>query len=182
MIRSIKLTGHWAKRVGAIRSRTLKFYPGVNVLVGPNGSGKSSVLRAIAGAVEKPDRFAHLVLDGDRRNVKAFDFEFDNPRLKPAQGPFARFRLWAKFAAHGEVNRTIIRDLESGGVLLLDEPDQSLDIEGVVELVKELTAGYFEQAIISAHHPLILLQCSEFRCIELRSGYLDRVRACFEYP
>lgn len=182
MIRSIKLTGHWAKRVGAVRSRTLKFHPGVNVLVGPNGGGKSSVLRAIAAAVEKPDRFAHLVLDGDRRNVRSFDFEFDNPRLKPARGECAKFRLWAKFAAHGEVNRAIIRDLESGGVLLLDEPDQSLDINGVVELVKELTAGYFEQAIISAHHPLILLQCSEFHFIELRSGYLDKIRECFDHP
>ena len=52
MLQSLHLcdTHRWRVR----RYRTLRFQPGLNLLIGPNGTGKSTILRAIAGCPMMP--------------------------------------------------------------------------------------------------------------------------------
>ena len=66
MITSITIKGKYAERVGAKRSKTFRFRPGISLLVGPNGSGKSTIFDAI--------RVAAI---GDKK---------DNPPMKAAMG------------------------------------------------------------------------------------------------
>ena len=187
MITSITLTKKYAERVGAKRSKTFKFRPGINLLVGPNGSGKSTIFEALQEAArggkgrEPPDGIR--VKTSDRISTHFFDFEKSNVRTLGHfldSGAGMMFQLSSKFKSHGEVNRVMARDLletemVNDGCVMLDEPDQALDHDGVVHLLAWLKACKAKQVIAAVHHPFIVLQ-RDLYVIEMRKGFRADMR------
>jgi predicted ATPase len=185
MIINIRMTGKWAKRVGAKTQRTFEFKPGVNLLVGPNGSGKSSIIAAIKAHVSIRDRKNKLAEKAPIETsapikILMMDFEKDNPRTKSylMGGGTTGFQVGSMYCSHGETTRAIVKGFESDEMkdvlVIVDEPDQALDFDGVKLLIEKLRASPAAQMIVSVHHPLVVL--SEFHVIELEQGYRARVR------
>lgn len=204
MINSVNLSGDWAKRLGSKKKVELSFESGVNVLCGPNGSGKSSILEAImlySGLYsryrsdlemyknEKNDRVkssvrtlrecgVELKIDGPGR-VNFLDFEDRNPRtMSHFVNGLEMFQIMSKFKSHGQVVRVMLNAFSEEGVkdtaLLIDEPDQALDLDGIETLRSALEKSPAQQILVSVHHPAIVL--GEFHVIELVSGYKDKIR------
>jgi ABC-type cobalamin/Fe3+-siderophores transport system ATPase subunit len=190
MLTRITLSGKWAKRVCADGVRSFEFKPGVNLLVGPNGSGKSSILSGImkfAGKLRRKEEDAEvaigLVPGKGVFSVKMFDFEKQNPRvtnsLHGGESSFM-FQASSMFSSHGEANRALgtgliaIDDVRDA-LILLDEPDQALDFDGIGELIENLKRTTARQALVAVHHPRIVC-CRDFNCVEMVDGYRDRIR------
>ncbi len=174
----------------ATKQAEFSFYQGVTLLIGANGSGKSSLLRAM-----RPKTASGKFEVSEDDSVKYglyFDFEKDNPRtssfeLLTAKGEmsFARMfaRLDSEFDSHGETQRkilkTLARDATPEHLVLLDEPEQALDYEGLVLLkqtLRELTSPY---VVVATHSPYLILNPS-FHVIELTTGYQDKIRSSIE--
>lgn len=189
MLAGITLSGKWAKRLGSEAPRSFDFEPGVNLLVGPNSSGKSSILGAImdlAGQSRRgeknPDINVRLVSGKERFAVRMFDFERQNPRvqdrLSGGNDEFV-FHIGSMFSSHGEVNRILGKGLTANNtvkdaLVLLDEPDQALDFDGVGELIEALRKCPARQVLVAVHHPRIIC-CQDFHCVELVDGYRDKI-------
>lgn len=186
MITSMKLTGKYAERVGAKKQRTFSFKEGINLLVGPNASGKSTVVEAITkmSSVNDGGRAPDdvKIRASGKIKVHSFDFEKDSLRTKGhfVDGGLFHVQLASKFKSHGEVNRSMARGMLNDkriedGLVVLDEPDQALDYDGIVELVSWLKSCSAKQMIVSVHHPLLVLQ-SGVNVIELRKGYCEEMK------
>lgn len=142
----------------AVSNRTqLAFSPGINVLVGPNGSGKSTVLRIIRDRDWAKRHGCQIWREGpgDRNgNVPwvAFDGEQDNPRAKHGMGPYQFVNV---DGSHGQVQRRVYAFLtsriERGCVVLLDEPEVGLDMDGVDAMIRLITSRTDCQWIIASH-------------------------------
>lgn len=184
MLVKIRLTGEWAVRVGAKNQRTFRFKPGVNLLVGPNGSGKSTVIAAIMKHVSEFEREREEaekevpMVTSSQISIAKLDFEKDNPRTKSyfVEG-LVGFQVGSMYRSHGETNREIVDSFDDnamqGRLMLLDEPDQALDLDGVALLLRKLELCPAAQMIVSVHHPSLVL--SGFNIVELEEGYCSRV-------
>ena len=178
LLRSLTLTNELSARCGSKKQQpvTFQFKAGVNLLVGPNGSGKSTLLSALRA----PTGSVKYETDGA---VKTWflDFEKSNPRVKSslADSKNIRFDVACNFNSHGEVVQallTTLLDPEMKGCLaLVDEPDMALDLLGIKKLQKALTNCQASQTIVACHSPFLML-CGKFHVVEMRPGYLDKVR------
>lgn len=164
------------------------FNSGVSVLAGSNGSGKSTILEAISNAGNKfkrtseKDKDVQIKLnDNTMVSFKSFDFEKGNPRtLSYIKSGVERFQLSARWSSHGETNRALIKGLLDDKevkdcILLLDEPEQALDFDGMKLLIDCLENCKATQTIVASHAIQLLLH-TNFNKIELESGYIDKVR------
>ncbi len=138
-------------------SATLRFQPGVNVLLGPNGSGKSTVLRALHTCrecrIKNPDNSPTLYFNPETMNPH-------HPDTYPSDVREMILKTRGIFSSHGEILRAVLFSLpvREGAVLLVDEPETGQDIAGV-ERIREgfdkiVASG--GQIIAASHHPLIL--------------------------
>jgi predicted ATPase len=178
LLRSITLLNELATRCGSKKEApiTFKFEPGVNLLVGPNGSGKSTILSALTEHTSS----AKYETDGEVRTW-FLDFEKSNPRVKGslAHSKNIRFDVACHFRSHGEVVQALLNTFSSpemkGCLALTDEPDMALDLSGIKKLQKAITNCQAAQQIITCHSPFLML-CGKFNVVEMRPGYLDKVR------
>ena len=154
-------------------SATLRFQPGVNVLVGPNGSGKSTILRALHTCcechIENPDSAPTLYFNPETMNPH-------HPDYYPSDVREMILKTRGIFSSHGEILRAALFSLpiREGAVFLVDEPETGQDIAGV-ERIREgfdkiVASG--GQIIAATHHPLILRNVT---VIELVSGYKNLI-------
>jgi predicted ATPase len=184
MLKSLKISGEWASRVGAKDERIFTFEAGINLLVGPNGSGKSSILQLLMKHGrdcfdrEEVEKCSELVCEGSRA-MRYFDFEKNNPRTLSMVGAMAGFQLSTHWWSHGETNQRLgegllLTDDVKDAVVLMDEPDQALDFDGCVKLLEHIESCPAAQILVCVHHPVLVL--SNHRAIELVSGYRDRMR------
>ena len=117
-----------------------------------------------------------------------FDFEKDNPRTKSltlleaeGQENFSRFAALfeSKFLSHGESSRKLLRSLAAEttaeDIVVLDEPEQALDFEGLQLLKAVLAALPTPQVIIATHSPFLILEPA-YHVIELTPNYRETVR------
>ncbi len=171
MLKTLHLcdTHRWRIR----RYRTLRFQPGLNLLIGPNGTGKSTILRAIAGC---PD--CRRTEDGETDYV-FFDSESMNP--KRADQPIRnstemKLHLRALFSSHGEILRAAFSTLRMKPTtcLLFDEPESGQDFDHVLKLRAAIDRAVARgvQAIVATHDVLFWERA---HIIELRRGYRQRV-------
>jgi len=188
MIKTLTLTGKLAERVsfGKVKERTFTFQPGVNVLVGSNGSGKSTILEVLKShAMERGSndyvKSSELtfVTGKEQSNLRLFDFERQNPRTQDSIGDCGGFQVASFFQSHGETNRQLTKGLLEtkdidDAIVVLDEPDQALDFDGVFALFRQLEHCKARQVLVSVHHPLLVL--SNFTAIELVAGYRSKMR------
>lgn len=164
-----------------VRKNPLIFQPGINVLIGPNGSGKSTIL---TGLNRKWKKHFKLTISGDGKlNYYAFDFEKDNPRKQNAfyaDNDRAMAQMAMIFSSHGESVKTLIAWLLDeklkNKLMLYDEPEQALDLEGLQTLVQYARQSPAEQIIIATHSPAIILQ-PDFHVFELVDGYKEQIKA-----
>ena len=158
-------------------SATLRFQPGVNVLVGPNGSGKSTVLRALHSCDEcrigNPDSSPRLYFNPETMNPH-------HPDFYPSDVREMILKTRGIFSSHGEILRAALFSLpiREGSVFLVDEPETGQDLAGV-ERIREgfgriVASG--GQIIAATHHPLILRGT---HLIELVPGYAKRLHSAF---
>ena len=153
----------------------IRFGPGVNVLAGPNGSGKSTILRVLRDRDWAQSQECEVHREGDR-NLEwvAFDGEQDNPRFKKDRGPL---QFVDSVGSHGQVQRRVFRFLEErlapGNLVLMDEPEAALDIDGAFSLRRMVETRSDVQWIIASHHPAIWRMPSA-QIIELHPGHVGR--------
>jgi len=158
-------------------SATLRFQPGVNVLIGPNGSGKSTVLRALNTCdecrIENPDRSPTLYFNPETMNPH-------HPDYYPTDVREMILKTRGIFSSHGEILRAALFSLpvREGSVFLVDEPETGQDIAGV-ERIREgfdkiVASG--GQVVAATHHPLLL---NNVHIIELVSGYMEQLQTTF---
>jgi len=163
-----------------VRKNPIVLQPGINVLIGPNGSGKSTIL---TGLNRKWKKQIKLTISGNGKlNYYAFDFEKDNPRKQNAfysDNDRAIAQLAMIMSSHGESVKTLIAWLLDeklkDKLMLYDEPEQALDLEGLQTLVANARQSPAEQIIIATHSPAIILQ-PDFHVVELVDGYKEQIR------
>jgi predicted ATPase len=102
-----------------------------------------------------------------------FDFEKHNPRQK--RYIESGFDVVSHMKSHGEVNRLVIDKMSEAKdcLFLLDEPEQALDLDGIIELLNIVRDSGASQIIIVTHSPLIILS-GLFHIVELEDGYYDK--------
>ena len=171
MLKSIQLctTHRWRVR----RYRTLRFQPGLNLLIGPNGTGKSTILRAIA---ECPD--CRRVEVGDTEYVM-FDSERMNPKRsdRPIRNPTEmKLHLRALFSSHGEILQAAFSTLRMTPTtcLLFDEPEAGQDFDHLLALraAMDRAVSHGVQVIVATHEVLFWERA---HILELRRGYRQRI-------
>ncbi len=206
MLTDLELLGKYAERSFVT---TFKFKPGINILVGPNGSGKSTTIQCIKKEilpVKKLDEWDHPKKDQKRyanwkvvglSKVIAYDFEMDNPRTGLPSGLYSqkditRTLIYKKAVSksHGEFSKEFIEHIKKpledkkSVLFLFDEPEQGLDIDGILTLISFFKKVKSEdQIIVSTHHPLFM--CEEtFNYIEFKEGYkqyiIDKIKNSFK--
>jgi len=164
-------------RLKVKRKGTLRFQPGVNVLVGPNGSGKSTILRAILECTEC------RIENRDDTPILYFNPETMNPHhpdYYPTDVREMILKTRGIFSSHGEILRAALFSLpiRVGTTFLVDEPESGQDIEGVkliLEGFRRIVAGG-GQIIAATHHPLIIRSA---HYIELVPEYIRFIHQTF---
>jgi predicted ATPase len=146
---------------------TIKFRPGVNLLVGDQGTGKSSLLQAIAAAGNVTDYgFSRdlkkkVSCEASPIDVFGLDFEKHNKRtLGYLDYDILEFQISAKLSSHGEQNLALLKLLETAEnkLIFLDEPDMALSLRSILKLVNLFKAAVKRgcQIIAAVHHPFLI--------------------------
>lgn len=195
-VQSLRLTGALAARVGAKRLRKFDFKRGVNILCGPNGCGKTTVLNALfprkkdggIGLDMDPSQWGfdpkRIKVEGTRHGmIRRFDFEKNNPRMSGHNAfMMGNMSMWAlgrnlEMKSHGEAQKYLLDGLLKvvDSVLLLDEPEQALDLDGMQTL--KMMLGHLQrcQIVIATHSPALILDPA-YNVVELVPGYRKKVR------
>ena len=165
----------------------------VSLLCGPNGSGKSTVLDAlndlITGKPPFPDHDwttsnVPIVPVGAAKAIFCFSFERDNPRtvdLRWAHSGAAPAAVVSRCRSHGQSNYALLSaafDNEAFDVMVLDEPEAALDLDGLLQL-RELLMSTDKQVLLATHSPLLLSLKGEQEVSILefgpQPGYAERV-------
>jgi predicted ATPase len=140
-------------------------------LCGPNGSGKSTVIEAIetfihgSSRVFKQDEWtrdtAPVILEGGAQAVFIWSMEKNNPRtLTGYDVPTALVarKIWAEERSHGQSNFSTLQEVFDNpnfDVMVLDEPESALDLDGLLWLREKLMST--DKQVILATHNVILL-------------------------
>ena len=171
MLKNLHLcdTHRWRVR----RYRTLRFQPGLNLLIGPNGTGKSTILRAIAGC---PD--CRRSEDGPTKYV-LIDSESMNPKRddQPIRNTTAmKLHLRSLFSSHGEILQAAFSTLRMAPntCLLFDEPESGQDFDHVLALRAAMDRAIARGVqVIAATHEVLFWERAHI--LELRRGYCERI-------
>lgn len=153
-------------RKGILRpGETIKFIPGLNLLVGDQGSGKSSLCALIGDKeMRKKDAiYDYKTTDGLPVNVGYFDTEKKNPRiLSYFDKAWGGYQVQAMFSSHGEAMKPILLSIGnisySGLVLVVDEPESALSLRSIYKLIDSfnIAAEKGAQLIVATHHPTLI--------------------------
>lgn len=139
----------------------------VTMLAGPNGSGKSTVLDALQELILNPSRkewtreTAPILVQGDCKAVYCLNFEKDNPRTTDPRylksGAYGA-ALISRFRSHGQSNYQLLCDSFDSDlfdVMVLDEPECALDLDGLI-MLRERLISTKKQIIMATHSPMLL--------------------------
>ncbi|ABR30348.1 hypothetical protein SU69_02475 [Thermosipho melanesiensis] len=151
LIKSLKINGF-----GKLKSKELKFKPGLNVIFGPNASGKTTIAYFILNALSKP---------GDElKKYEPWDhYEFGG-EITTDEGTFKVDFL------NGEFNTLVDRDLfETVGFI---KEDEKLD---TLKEKDSFVIGYMKKKMQKNEWGLRLTEA-----IEKTNSYVEEVQSCIE--
>jgi predicted ATPase len=142
----------------------------VTLLCGPNGGGKSTVLSGlrefVIGAPSPGKTWtvetAPVQVEGECTAVCFFDTESDNLRTSNMDGVYDMNTLdrWfdSREMSHGQSNYRSLSDIIAGDeydVVVLDQPEAGLDIDGLLLLREEILKSQ-KQFLVATHNPILL--------------------------
>jgi predicted ATPase len=147
----------------------------ITVLAGPNGSGKSTFIDTlreyIFARTPWTDETAPVDVDGSCQAVYFVSSELDNPRLYAKRGPDGRQLhsqqmsgmdiakgMICREMSHGQSNYFLMEgifDDDRFDVVVFDEPENALDLDGLGWLYKQIQKTS-KQVIVVTHNPLLL--------------------------
>ena len=171
MLKSLHLcdTHHWRVR----RYRTLRFQPGLNLLIGPNGTGKSTLLRAILVCPDcqhqEDGPTDYVFFDSERMNPKRDDLPIRNQTEM-------KLHLRSLFSSHGEILQAAFSTLRMTPhtCLLFDEPEAGQDFDHVLALRAAMDRAIAQGVqVIAATHEVLFWERAHI--LELRRGYRQRI-------
>jgi predicted ATPase len=163
-----------------LKKSDLSFIPGINLLIGPNGSGKSTIFQILSKRIKVGDTIYQdsrvtFDIDGQPKTF-SFDFEKDSPRVKGRVD--TGFDIASRWHSHGQSVAAIIAMVRSqeakDHVMLMDEPEQALDLENLKLLISSLHASPATQIILVTHSPFLIMQ-PDFHVVEMVDGYRGQV-------
>lgn len=150
----------------------LKIYENDRVgIVGNNGVGKTSLLKLIIGE-EKPDS-GNIFLNGSYQYVS----QLGTASIKTISGEMAsKFKVpntWSENLSGGEKTRfKLAGAMESySSMLLIDEPTNNLDIDGVDLITERLEEYYGGLMVVSHDRSLLDRVCNKI--IEIENGKIN---------
>ena len=124
-----------------IQPFSVKFRPGLNVIVGENGSGKSSLLELLMGPDGKT-----CEKNASQVEFRFLDTEKPNPRIKSnlEYSKNIGYMIHSRFKSHGQAMGPIIQASEDFKDILLfiDEPEAGLSLSN-----QKRSLQAFEKAI-----------------------------------
>ena len=164
MIKSVKFRKDWrCFKEGEL----YEFRPGINLLVGDQGSGKSSLISIFKGAIQNRDEVRRVAeIKGDQIELRIFDFEADNPRVKGHIEHVADVAM--RFQAHGDCVLAVfdvIKDESTKKAFVLDEPDMALSVRSVYRVIETLKKTC-HQVLAAVHNPLLIQAFPEVLSLE----------------
>jgi len=142
----------------------------VTFLCGPNGSGKSTFVDGITELIHGQPSFlerewtrenAPALVEGTGKAVLTFSFEKDNPRTARGHNVSAGVAATMFFAgqqSHGQSNYAHLGWAfahEDFDVMVLDEPEAALDLDGLLWL-RGMLLSTSKQVILATHSVLLL--------------------------
>ncbi len=143
----------------------------VTLLVGPNGSGKSTIIKDILGkrvnGESIPCDFSHH----DFCESLTENLSNEKNSAKYMAG------IESMYLSRGEANADFIKGLAQlkSRIVILDEPEQGLDIDNMKMLVKNIQDNKSCQFLI-ATHSLKLMNLFEDGIVELEKGYYTKLK------
>ena len=147
--------------------------------MGANGSGKSTLMNGLFELAQNPkSKKIKLITDPIRVFHHNSEKQGRNKGYIDESLPVP-FQLNRHFQSHGESMWPFlsqIKDLGKGDLLLVDEPETSIDFIHIRLLLNMMIGLHLKkeaQLIMITHHPLLILS-SEFNIIELGKGYLKK--------
>lgn len=139
----------------------------VTLFCGPNGSGKSSAITAFEEFVlnlreQWTKETAPVLVQGEvTGSVMFFSMEADNPRTKRLDSDelaAVAQHVNAQYVSHGQSNYDMLAGMLGNprfDVLVLDEPEAALDLDGLLWLREQLLITT-QQVILATHSPILL--------------------------
>lgn len=171
----------------------------ITLLCGPNGSGKSTCLDAARDLVNKHPldnmgrewtrETAPAIIEGEAKGIMTFSFERDNPRMLQGSNHDARevvMMMLSRERSHGQSNFDKLQgafENPSIDVMILDEPESALDLDGILWLRAQLLATD-KQVVIATHNMAILSLIGQHDDVSMQifgeeDGYYERLKASY---
>lgn len=170
--------------------KTFNFIKGVNLLIGENGCGKSTLLNLIASGNEGISNGFFSITTHDNNApfaLRFIDMTKQGKNMQTSADDDSDKFLYAivsKFKSSGEANIPVLlafHKFKDGMLVIIDEPEQSLDFEHMLEFIEQLKRESNRiNFIISTHNPLLINQ-SFVNCINLSKtkDYKERLMGAF---
>ena len=137
----------------------------ITLLCGPNGSGKSTLLdtfRAVVFDTSSRSGAPAVLIEGSHEgSVVFFSMEADNPRRQRNNSFDLRVisaQIDSQYVSHGQCNFDVLKgmfDEPRFTLLVLDEPENALDLDGLLWLREQLLTTT-KQVILATHSAVLL--------------------------
>lgn len=203
-LKKLRLLGKYAQRFN-VNEKFFDFNSDVTLLIGPNGCGKSTILESINKELilgKKKDEYgiplvdqkcyAEGITDGPIQSFY-YDFEKNNSRVNMPNYIHSKMDITNMIIhknslekSHGQSSKNLLKEIininkkKENILFLLDEPEQGLDVDGMLKFLRFLCSIKSpNQAIVATHHP-ILIATNLLGVMEMeddyRNKFLDKFR------
>lgn len=147
----------------------IEFASDVNIIVGTNGCGKSELMNILSHYLKDSETYdADILFETTEKTHKLLGIDFESDLLKHIIKPNPESKtfitdtvnlLHSQEKSHGENNKILLSMItpESGNVIILDEPENGLDLKSQFDLVEKIKdLGKTKQVFVVTHNKIII--------------------------